>query len=287
MAALSLRCGERELDLSSPAVMGILNVTPDSFSDGGRLSTPDRAVDEAAQMCDDGALILDVGGESTRPGASDVPLSAELERVIPVIERLVARFDVVVSVDTSKADVMVEAVRAGATLINDVRALREPDALAAAAAGSAAVCLMHMLGEPRTMQDAPYYGDLIGEINTFLRERVDACTSAGIAPERICVDPGYGFGKTLEHNLQLVAKLDEISPSNLPLVFGASRKSSIGHLLGAPVEDRLHGSVAMALLAVERGAAIVRVHDVKPTWQAIQIAVAVRNASKRADSLPG
>ena len=287
MAALSLRCGERELDLSSPAVMGILNVTPDSFSDGGRLSTPDRAVDEAAQMCDDGALILDVGGESTRPGASDVPLSAELERVIPVIERLVARFDVVVSVDTSKADVMVEAVRAGATLINDVRALREPDALAAAAAGSAAVCLMHMLGEPRTMQDAPYYGDLIGEINTFLRERVDACTSAGIAPERICVDPGYGFGKTLEHNLQLVAKLDEISPSNLPLVFGASRKSSIGHLLGAPVEDRLHGSVAMALLAVERGATIVRVHDVRPTWQAIKIATAVREASKRTHSKPG
>lgn len=287
MTASTLQCGERELDLSTPVVMGILNVTPDSFSDGGRLSTPDRAVDEAAQMCEDGALILDVGGESTRPGASDVGLSDELDRVIPVIERLAVRFDVVVSVDTSKAEVMAEAVGAGATMINDVRALREPGALAVAADSRAAVCLMHMLGEPRTMQKAPHYEDLISDVRSFLQERVDACTAAGIESARLCVDPGYGFGKTLEHNLQLVAKLDEMSPANLPLVFGASRKSSIGQLLGAPVEDRLHGSVAMALLAVERGAQIVRVHDVKPTWQAIQIATAVRDAFKRTDSIPG
>ncbi len=283
MPEMSLQCGARRLDLSSPVVMGILNVTPDSFSDGGRLSVPDLAVDAAAQMCRDGAAVLDVGGESTRPGAAAVSVDDELARVIPVIERLVERFDVVVSVDTSKAEVITRAVDAGATLINDVRALREPGALEAAAASDAAVCLMHMQGEPRTMQASPHYGDVIAEVRTFLDDRVAACKASGVTQNRLCVDPGYGFGKTLEHNLQLVAKLDEISPGKLPIVFGASRKSSIGVLLDAPVDDRLHGSVAMALLAVERGAHIVRVHDVKPTWQAITVANAVREASQRTE----
>ncbi|MEM9604565.1 MAG: dihydropteroate synthase [Pseudomonadota bacterium] len=279
MTSPVLTCGPNVLDLSKPAVMGILNVTPDSFSDGGRLNSLDRIVDTAADMVRDGARVLDVGGESTRPGATAVGEAEELERVVPAIERLAARFDVVVSVDTSKAAVMRNAVAAGATLINDVRALRQPDCLRTAAESGAAVCLMHMRGQPRTMQRAPRYQSVIAEVRDFLQGRVAACERAGISRDRLCVDPGYGFGKSLEHNLQLVAKLDEISPPDLPLLFGASRKSSIGQILNTPVDDRLHGSVAMAVLAVERGARIVRVHDVRPTVHALEVAHAVRSVS--------
>lgn len=279
MAEYSLICGERVLDLSTPAVMGILNVTPDSFSDGGRIASVDSAVDTAAVMVADGARVLDIGGESTRPGADEVSESEEMHRVVPVIEKLAERFDVVLSIDTSKPGVIAAAVAAGAGLINDVRALSQPGSLQAAAETNAGICLMHMRGAPRTMQVAPRYDSVTSEIRAYLEGRVAACRQAGIALERLCVDPGYGFGKSLEHNLQLLAKLDEISLPGLPLLFGASRKSSIGQLLGTPVDDRLHGSVAMALLAVERGARIVRVHDVRPTVHALIVANAVRAAS--------
>ena len=278
MTADLLQCGSRALDLSKPAVMGILNVTPDSFSDGGRLNTLDRVVDAAATMVDDGAQILDIGGESTRPGAQAVSDDQELARVVPTIEQLAERFDVVLSVDTSKAVVMQAAVAAGATMINDVRALSGAGSLEAAANSDAAVCLMHMRGQPRTMQNAPRYDSVVTEVREFLSGRVARCLRAGIATQRLCVDPGYGFAKTLEHNLQIVAKLDEISLPDLPILFGASRKSSIGQLLNVSVDDRLIGSVAMAILAVERGARIVRVHDVRETVQAIDIATAVRRA---------
>ncbi|MEM6987819.1 MAG: dihydropteroate synthase [Pseudomonadota bacterium] len=282
MTADSLQCGPRTLDLSKPAVMGILNVTPDSFSDGGCLNTLDRVVDVAAAMVDDGAQILDIGGESTRPGAQAVSNDEELARVIPAIEQLSDRFDVVLSADTSKAVVMQAAVGAGATMINDVCALSADGSLEAAAASDAAVCLMHMRGQPRTMQIAPHYDNVVAEVRAFLEDRVAQCLNAGIGAGRICIDPGYGFGKTLEHNLQITARLDEISLPDLPILFGASRKSSIGQLLNVSVDDRLIGSVAMAILAVERGARIVRVHDVRETVQAIDIVTAVRGACSSA-----
>lgn len=260
--------------------MGILNVTPDSFSDGGRLRGMAAVVDAAAAMVEDGASILDIGGESTRPGASVVSEQQELERVVPVIEELSSRFDVLLSVDTSKACVMTVAVAAGASIINDVRALMLQGSLEAAAASGAGVCLMHMQGEPRNMQSAPRYDCVVSEVRAFLSGRVEACKRAGIDEDRLCIDPGFGFGKALEHNLQLVSGLREIALPNLPLLFGASRKRTIGQLLNASVDERLHGSVAMALLAVERGAQIVRVHDVGPTVDAIKIATAVNSVAE-------
>ncbi len=269
-----LDCGGRPLDLSATRVMGVLNLTPDSFSDGGLWTDPGRAVAHAEAMVAVGAAIIDVGGESTRPGADPVPVDEEIARVVPVIERLV-RLPVPISVDTSKPEVMTAAVAAGATMINDVRALRTEGALEAAAGTGAAVCLMHMQGEPRTMQAAPEYDDVVAEVGAFLRERADACIEAGIRLERLVVDPGFGFGKTREHNLDLLGRLDELVAEGLPVLVGLSRKSVIGAVTGAPVEARLPGSIAAAVLATISGARILRVHDVAETVQAVAFAEAV------------
>ncbi len=268
---MKLKCGSRTLDLSEPQIMGILNVTPDSFSDGGRHCDLEGAMVQARRMVEEGASILDIGGESTRPGAADVALEEELARTLPVIERIRAELDVVISIDTSKAEVMRQAVAAGAGLINDVRALQEPGALDVAAQSDAAICLMHMQGQPRTMQQAPEYQDLFAEVNQFLRSRVEACEKAGIATKRLVLDPGLGFGKSLQHNFQLLANLDVLRAHRLPLLIGLSRKSMIGTLLDRPVDERLVGSVTGALLAVQQGAEIVRVHDVAATRDAIRV----------------
>ena len=252
-------CGGKALDLSRPCVMGILNVTPDSFSDGGRFATIDAALQQAGQMVAAGAAILDIGGESTRPGAAEVPVDEELERVVPVIERLRDAFDVPVSVDTSKPEVMRAAVAAGAGLINDVTALRAQGALQAVADLAVPVCLMHMQGEPRTMQAAPQYGDVVADILGYLKSRVAACQAAGIPAQRLLLDPGFGFGKTLQHNLRLLARLEAFLEPGLPLLVGLSRKSMLGAVTGRPVGERMAASVAAALLAVQRGASIVRV----------------------------
>ena len=263
------------LDLAQPKVMGVLNVTPDSFSDGGRYAGVDAALARAERMVEEGAAVVDVGGESTRPGASPVSVEEEIRRVAPVIERLVSRFAVPVSVDTSKPGVIRAAVDAGAQMINDVRALRLPGALAAAAASGAAVCLMHMRGEPDTMQSAPAYTDVIAEVRGFLEARVAACLSAGIARQRLCIDPGIGFGKLPEHNLALLAGLAGIGEPSLPIVVGVSRKSLVGIITGRPPAERLAGSVAFAALAVARGARIVRAHDVAATVDAVKVAAAL------------
>jgi dihydropteroate synthase len=256
--------------------MGILNVTPDSFSDGGDFTTCETALQHARRMVAEGADLIDVGGESTRPGARPVSVEDELDRVVPVIEALAAELAVPVSVDTSKPEVMRAAVAAGAGLINDVAALRRPGALAAASALGVPVCLMHMQGEPGTMQQDPTYGDVVAEVATFLAERIAACGAAGIPRERLLVDPGFGFGKTLGHNLALLRGLPRLAALGVPVLAGLSRKSMIGALLGGvPVGERLHGSVAAAVLAVERGAAIVRVHDVGPTVQALRVLAAL------------
>ena len=256
--------------------MGVLNVTPDSFSDGGDFFSVDAAVERALAMQEEGAAIIDIGGESTRPGADPVPLSEEIRRVVPVIEALRSRLSIPVSVDTRHPEVMRAAVDAGAGLINDVNALRAPGALEAAAECGVPVCLMHMQGEPRTMQADPHYEDVVGEVRTFLQTRAAACREAGIGTDHILVDPGFGFGKTVQHNLQLLARLDSIASLGMPLVVGLSRKSMIGKLLGLSVGERLPASIALAVLAVERGAVLVRAHDVAATWQALQMNVAVR-----------
>jgi len=258
--------------------MGVLNVTPDSFSDGGRFADPRRAVDRAGVMLEEGAAIIDVGGESTRPGAAPVSEQEETDRVVPVIEALQSAFDAPISIDTSKPGVMRAAVAAGAGLINDVRALREPGALETAAGLRVPVCLMHMQGEPRTMQAAPRYDDVVTEVHGFLLARAAACEQAGIPRERILIDPGFGFGKTLAHNLSLLKHLDRLAETGYPVLVGLSRKSMIGALLDLPVEERLHASVALAVLAVERGARVVRAHDVAPTVQALAMCQAVAEA---------
>jgi dihydropteroate synthase len=257
--------------------MGILNVTPDSFSDGGRYFSPDAAVEQGMRMAADGAAIIDVGGESTRPGARGVPVDEELDRVIPIVEALCRELEVPVSVDTSKAEVMTAAVAAGAGLINDVRALRDAGALAAAAASGVPVCLMHMQGEPRTMQASPSYGDVVGDILDFLDQRVAACRQAGIAREHLLIDPGFGFGKTLAHNLALLERLGEFGRFGLPVLVGISRKSMLGTITGRPVAERLAASVAAALLAAERGAVVLRVHDVAATVDALAVLQALQH----------
>ena len=254
----------------------MLNITPDSFSDGGDFFTPEAAVERALQMEADGAAIIDIGGESTRPGADPVSVEEELGRVVPVIENLATRLGVPISIDTRKPAVMRAAVEAGAGLINDVNALREEAALEVAAACSVPVCLMHMQGEPRNMQAAPQYDDVVDEVREFLHERVQACLAAGIAREKLLLDPGFGFGKSVEHNLQLLARLDAFSSMGIPILVGLSRKSMIGKLLGLEVGERLPASLALAVLAVERGAVLVRTHDVAATWQALQMNVALR-----------
>ncbi len=266
----TLRAGVHTLDLSRPRVMGILNVTPDSFSDGGRYADPGRALEHARQMLADGADIVDVGGESTRPGADPVDEASEIARVVPVIEAL-AREGAIVSVDTMKPGVMRAAIAAGASIVNDVRALLEPGAVGAVAASGAAVCLMHMRGTPATMQSAPEYVDVVAEVRDFLAARAQACESAGIARDRIVVDPGFGFGKTRAHNLDLLAGLPAIAAVGYPVLAGLSRKSMLGAITGRPEGEREAASVAAALLAVERGAAIVRVHDVRGTVDALAV----------------
>ncbi len=270
------------LDFSNgPLVMGILNVTPDSFSDGGRFTRVEQALRHALQMQAEGADIIDIGGESTRPGAADVSADEELARVIPVIEAIRSESDIPISIDTSKPGVMQTAVAAGASLINDVRALQAPGALEAAAALAVPVCLMHMQGEPRSMQTDPRYKNVVAEVSAFLRERVAACEAAGITRRRLILDPGFGFGKTLDHNLRLLHDLPQIVAIGLPVLVGISRKSMIGKLLEVPVEARLPASVALAGLAVWLGATIVRAHDVQATVQAVRMCAAVKQAGER------
>lgn len=278
-APLKLVCRDTVLDLAEPVVMGILNVTPDSFSDGGRHADIDAAVEWALAMAAEGAAIIDVGGESTRPGAAPVDLEDELARVVPVIERLARAAGVPISVDTTKPEVMRAAVAAGACLINDVRALQAPGALAAAAETGAGVCLMHMRGEPRTMQADPQYRSVVEDVRDDLRERIAACAAAGIPRERICVDPGIGFGKRPEHNLALLAALDRLADPGIPVLVGVSRKSLLGIITGRPTGERLAGSVALAALSVMRGAAIIRAHDVAATVDAVKVASALRRAA--------
>jgi dihydropteroate synthase len=258
--------------------MGVLNVTPDSFSDGGRFVNNEAAVAHALRMVEEGAGLIDVGGESTRPGAQGVTAEEEIRRVVPVIEALASRTKVPISVDTSKPAVMTAAVRAGASMINDVRALRESGAIEAAAQTEAAICLMHMQGEPRTMQVDPRYGDVVAEVRDFLRERAEACLAGGIAENRLVIDPGIGFGKRLEHNLALLAGLPALTSLGWPVLIGVSRKSMFGTLLGRGVEERVAGGVAMATAAVLCGASIVRTHDVAATVDAVKVAVALRDA---------
>ena len=266
-----LDCGGRPLDLSRPRVMGVLNVTPDSFSDGGAFNSVERACERALAMEAEGAAIIDIGGESTRPGAAPVSEAEELDRVLPVIEALQSRLSVPISIDTRKPGVMRAAVAAGAGLINDVGALRAPGALEAAAECGVPVCLMHMRGEPGTMQRDPRYDDVVAEVRDFLAARVAACEAAGIPRARLLLDPGFGFGKNDDHNLRLLAGLEAIAALGLPVLAGLSRKSMIGRLLGLEVGERLVPSVALALMAVERGARLVRAHDVAPTCQVLRL----------------
>ena len=275
---MRLRLPDRLLDLTQPIVMGVLNVTPDSFSDGGRYTAVEAAVERALQMVGEGAQLLDIGGESNRPGAPPVSVADELGRVVPVIEALARRTAVPISIDTRKPEVMEAAVGAGASLINDVAALRAPGALAAAARSGAAVCLMHMQGEPGSMQADPRYGDVVAEVRQFLAERVAACNAAGIASDRLVLDPGIGFGKRLEHNLALLARLKDLNVGDCPLLVGVSRKSMFGALLGRAVTDRLAGGLAVATAAVLAGARIVRTHDVAPTVDAVKVAMALQQA---------
>ena len=273
-----LPCGSRVLDLAQPQVMGILNVTPDSFSDGGRFAARDAALRHAAQMVAAGATLIDVGGESTRPGARPVSSVEELERVAPVVEAIAAELDVIISLDTSTPAVMREGARLGAGLINDVRALRRDGALEAAADSGLPVCLMHMLGEPGNMQQNPQYRDVVGEVRDFLAQRMTACAEAGIPAERIVLDPGFGFAKTLAHNLSLFKRLEALHELGRPLLVGVSRKTMIGQALGREVHERLAGGLALAALAVAKGACILRVHDVAETVDAVRMIAAVRVA---------
>lgn len=269
----------KTLELSTPQVMGILNVTPDSFSDGGKFNRLDTALKHAEAMLKAGATILDIGGESTRPGAADVSLDDELERVIPAIEAIRSRFDCWISIDTSKAAVMREAVASGADIINDVRALQELQALEEAAKANVPVCLMHMQGQPRTMQTNPTYDDLLGDIFAFFEDRISACEQVGIAREKIIIDPGFGFGKTLTHNYQLLAKLEDFHQFGLPVLAGMSRKSMIFKLLEKSPTEIIGGSLACATIAAMKGAQIIRVHDVAETSDVVRVVNTMREAA--------
>ena len=271
-------CAGRSLDLSQPQVMGILNITPDSFSDGGDFFSPGQAVAHATRMVREGAAIIDVGGESTRPGAEPVAVDEELRRVVPVIEALHSALSVPLSIDTRKPEVMQAAVAAGAGLINDVNALQAAGAVDMAVRLRVPVCLMHMQGTPDSMQEQPEYGDVVAEVMDFLTARADACRQQGIAREQILLDPGFGFGKTTTHNLQLLQHLERLVACGYPVLAGLSRKSMIGQVMGLPVDKRLYPGVALAVLAVWKGAAIIRCHDVRETREAIRMCQAVRDA---------
>ena len=272
-------CGKFQLDLSTPKVMGIVNVTPDSFSDGGRFSSADKAIAHAYDLVAQGADILDIGGESTRPGATPVPLDEELNRVIPVIEGL-AGIGIPLSIDTYKPEVMREAIKAGVDIVNDVCALQEPQALEIVAASDVGVCLMHMQGRPQNMQQDPQYQDVVKEVYDFLQARLAAAEKAGIAKTRITLDPGFGFGKRTAHNLALLEGLSTLQKLGAPLLIGLSRKSVLGQVAGADVNERLYASLAASVIAVMKGANIVRVHDVKATVEALKVASAVMQHPK-------
>jgi dihydropteroate synthase len=273
-----LQCGSRVLDLSHPHVMGILNVTPDSFSDGGRFNQRDAALRHAAEMVAAGATLIDVGGESTRPGAAVVSVAQEVDRVLPMVEAIAAELDVVISVDTSTPEVIAGSAAVGAGLINDVRSLRRPGALQAAVDSGLAVCLMHMLGEPGDMQDDPQYQDVTAEVAAFLEQRMADCVLAGLAQEKIVLDPGFGFAKTLEHNLSLFKHMHQLHALGRPLLVGVSRKSMIGRVLARDVDQRLYGGLALAALAVAKGAQFIRVHDVAQTVDVVRMIAAVEAA---------
>ena len=275
-----LNCAGRSLDLSRPIIMGVINTTPDSFSDGGTLYRGSQldvelALARAGDMVAQGAVILDIGGESTRPGAAPVSPAAEMDRVLPLVERIAAELEVVISVDTSAPTLMRSAARAGAGLLNDVRALTAEGALEAASATGLPVCLMHMRGDPGTMQSAPRYIDVVAQVSDFLQRRVAACEAQGIGRARLLLDPGFGFGKSVEHNLQLLQGLPSLVALGLPVLVGLSRKSMIGKMIGRDVEQRLPASLGLAVLAAERGAAIIRTHDVAATADAVAMWVAL------------
>lgn len=270
-----LHCAKFELTLTRPHVMGIVNVTPDSFSDGGKFTHASAAVEHALNLVAQGADILDIGGESTRPNATPVTLQEELDRVIPVIEGLVHQIKVPISIDTYKPAVMAEAIRAGASIVNDVRALQEPGALETVAKSNVGICLMHMQGTPQTMQIDPTYTDVVAEVKAFLAQRAEACLQAGIAKRRILLDPGFGFGKTRAHNIRLIQELASLNDLGYPLLVGLSRKSVLGQVTGHDVDARLHASVAAAVISAMKGAKILRVHDVKATVEALKVVDAI------------
>lgn len=277
----SLQCGKQILKLDAPKIMAIINVTPDSFSDGGQLNSSQKAIEFALKQIELGAHMLDIGGESTRPNAQPVSIDEELSRVIPVIEALAKKVDVPISIDTSKPEVMRAAVDAGASFINDVFALRRDGALVAAAELGVPVCLMHMLGSPQTMQSNVHYEDVLVQVRQFLTERIFACEMAGILKKNIVIDPGFGFGKNLEHNLKLLANLDYFKQLGVPVLVGVSRKSMIGQITGRELNERIVGSAAAALLAAQNGANIIRVHDVAETKDVLAILVAVQGAKSK------
>lgn len=269
-------CAGKSLDLSRTAIMGVLNVTPDSFSDGGRFIEIDAACRQAQAMLRGGARIIDIGGESTRPGAQPVSEQEEIDRVIPVISRLKQEYDCIISIDTSKPQVMLEAVKSGAGIINDVCALSSEESMRAAARAAVPVCIMHMQGSPRTMQKSPSYSDVLLEVKRFLLDKARQCVDFGIAKSSIIIDPGFGFGKNVHHNVHLLNHLDELCDSGYPVLAGLSRKSMIGHLLGLPVDERLAPSIALAIVAVQKGAKIIRTHDVKQTHDAVRMIEALK-----------
>lgn len=273
-----LQCGDKALDLNYPRIMGILNITPDSFSDGGFFMPLDKALAQAERMVEEGASIIDVGGESTRPGAQPVSVQQELDRVIPVVEALGSRLDAIISIDTSKQEVMRAAVAAGAGMVNDVCALQAEGAVSALRELEVPVCLMHMQGEPRSMQSNPHYTNVVAEVKSFLRQRVEACVSGGIDAANIVLDPGFGFGKGINHNYSLIKHLEEFVEMGYPLLVGLSRKSMIGAVLDRPVNERVYGSIALAALACWSGAHILRVHDVAATRDAIKVCYAAQHA---------
>lgn len=281
---MKLTARGQTLSLATPQVMGILNVTPDSFSDGGTHNTPAKALEHARKMIAEGTSIIDIGGESTRPGAAEVSPEQEAERVIPVVAAIARESDVWISVDTSKALVIREAANAGAHILNDIRSFSEPGALQAAAQSGLPVCVMHMQGEPRTMQQAPHYQNVVREVYTYLEAQVARCVAAGIEKNHIILDPGFGFGKTLAHNYQLLDKLDLFHNLGLPVLAGMSRKSMIGQLMDVPPDERVAGSVACAVIAAMKGAQIIRVHDVKETVQAMKVVEATRLAKETNDN---
>lgn len=280
MQAKKLEYKGKVLDLSQPRIMGIVNVTPDSFSDGGQYNRLDLAFERVKQLVLSGASIIDVGGESTRPGADEVSEQEELDRVIPLIEKISNELDVWISVDTCKVAVMKAALDAGAHIINDIKALTADHAVDVVAKYNCPVCLMHMKGQPKNMQDDPHYDDLIGDISSFLFERIDTCLNAGISRDRIIIDPGFGFGKTLDQNYKLLGQLDRFLSFGLPLLVGMSRKSMIGNLINANVDERVIGSVAAHLYAVQKGANILRVHDVKEMSEALKVYLYANQYSK-------